>query len=86
MYMCTVFLDLSKALDKVLHSMLLQKLAGLGIDPHLLASLRDYLCNRSQHVAVNGESSSPAQLFLVFHRALFWALSFFLSTSMRWLR
>ena len=50
---CTVFLDLSKAFDKVSHVMLLQKLAGLDIDAHLLAWLQDCLCNRSQHVVVN---------------------------------
>ena len=57
---CAVFLDLSKAFDKVPHSLLLQKLESLNINLHLLNWIQDYLCNRSQYVVVNGESSTSA--------------------------
>ena len=53
---CAVFLDLSKAFDKVPHS----KLESMNINLHLLNWIQDYLCNRSQYVVVNGESSTSA--------------------------
>ena len=57
MDVCAVFLDLSKAFDKVPHGPLMDKLASLDIDPYLLNWLGDYLLQRDQHVVVNGESS-----------------------------
>ena len=55
-----MFLDLSKAFDKVPHSLLLQKMESLNINLHLLNWIQDYLCNISQYVVVNGESSTSA--------------------------
>ena len=52
-----VFLDLSKAFDKVPHIPLLSKLAGLNIPKPLLNWFYEYLCQRLQQVIVNGESS-----------------------------
>ena len=54
---CAVFLDLSKAFDKVPHGPLMDKLSSLDIDPYVLNWLGDYLLQRDQHVVVNGESS-----------------------------
>ena len=54
---CAVFLDLSKAFDKVPHRLLMDKLAALNINAYLLQWLWDYLSNRSQYVAVNGTAS-----------------------------
>ena len=55
---CSVFLDLSKAFDKVPHIPLLSKLAHLNIPKTLFEWLHKYLCQRLQHVVVNGESSA----------------------------
>jgi hypothetical protein len=52
-----VFLDISKAFDRVWHKGLLHKLKRCGITGKLLAWLKDYLSNRQQRVIVNGESS-----------------------------
>ena len=43
-----------------MHSLLLQELESLNINLHLLNWIQDYLCNRSQYVVVNGESSTSA--------------------------
>ena len=59
---CAVFLDLSKAFDKVPHRSLMNKLADLNINPHALKWLGDYLSQRSQYVVVNGESSTSTQI------------------------
>ena len=59
---CCVFLDLSKAFDKVPHVPLLHKLADIGINPHVLNWLQDYLCQRSQYVVVNGECSTTSNV------------------------
>ena len=54
-----VYLDFSKAFDKVDHNILLKKLQKLGIEGHTLRWLQAFLSNRSQRVIVNGKLSSP---------------------------
>ena len=53
-----VFLDISKAFDKVWHKGLLYKLEQNGIKGPLLNILADFLRSRKQRVALNGQNSS----------------------------
>lgn len=55
---CTVFLDLSKAFDKVPHRPLLRKLEELQVSPCIIRWTENYLTGRQQYVVVNGESST----------------------------
>ena len=58
----SVFLDMSKAFDKVWHERLLFKLKQNGINGKLLNLLKGYLANRNQRVLINGgivESGVP---------------------------
>ncbi len=57
-----VFLDLSKAFDRVWHEGLLYKLQCSGIDGNLLSLIRNYLANRKQRVVLNGKSSQWASI------------------------
>ena len=52
-----VFLDISKAFDKVWHKGLLRKLESLGVRDPLLKWIRSYLSDRIQHVLIEGQSS-----------------------------
>ena len=52
-----VFLDISKAFDKVWHEGLLFKLSQNGIHGNLLKLLRSYLDQRRQRVVINGSQS-----------------------------
>jgi len=52
-----VFLDISKAFDRVWHDGLVYKLQCVGIEGALLLLLRDYLCNRRQSVVLAGHKS-----------------------------
>ena len=52
-----VFLDLSKAFDKVWHDGLIYKLKSLGISRSLLKLIQNYLDNRFQRVLLNGQTS-----------------------------
>ncbi len=54
---CLVFLDVSKAFDKVYHPALLHKLERMGIAGNLLSWIGSYLENRRQVVVINGVSS-----------------------------
>ena len=54
-----IFLDFSKAFDKVDHSGLLLKLKDLGVRDSLLKWIQSFLSNRSQKVIVEGMASSP---------------------------
>ena len=58
----SVFLDLSKAFDRVWHEGLLYKLECNGISGNLLSLIRDYLANRKQRVVLNGKSSEWATI------------------------
>ena len=66
-----IFLDFSKAFDKVDHQILLSKLHGYGINPTLVTWAESFLLGRtqSQSVIVDGTESSPSLFSLKFHRA-----------------
>ena len=55
---CVVFFDLKKAFDSVPHIVLLRKIAALNPDPHLYHWIANYLCQRTQAVGVDGETSA----------------------------
>ena len=57
-----VFLDMSKAFDKVWHKGLIFKLKQNGISGNLLSTLTDFLTLRKQRVALNGELSSLSNI------------------------
>ena len=52
-----VFLDISKAFDKVWHQGLLFKLEQIDVSGSFLTLIRNYLSNRKQRVVLNGSSS-----------------------------
>ena len=52
-----VFLDLSKAFDRVWHQRLLYKLACCGISGNLLSLISNFLTTREQRVVLNGKHS-----------------------------
>ena len=49
-----VFVDISKAFDKVWHEGLIFKLQSYDITGSLLSLLKDFLSNRLQRVVLNG--------------------------------
>ena len=57
-----VFLDISKAFDRVWHKGLLHKLKQLGIKGSLLKWFEDYLNDRFQRVIINGQFSDWIKL------------------------
>ena len=52
-----VFLDISKAFDKVWHDGLVFKLKSYGVEGELLSLLKNYLQSREQRVVLNGQTS-----------------------------
>ena len=57
-----VFLDISKAFDKIWHEGLLYKLKQNGISDNLLETLTDFLKDRNQKVVLNGQNFSWANV------------------------
>ena len=53
-----VFLDISKAFDKVCHEGLIFKLKTYGVEGKLIMLLENYLKNQNQRVVLNGLNSS----------------------------
>ena len=53
-----IYLDFSKAFDKVPHKRLLAKIQGIGIGSNLLKWVESWLTDRKQRVVLNGSSSS----------------------------
>ena len=59
----SVFLDISKAFDKVWHEGIIFKLKQNGISGELLDILFDFLRNRKQRVLFNGQNSSWTNVY-----------------------
>ena len=57
----SVFLDISKAFDKVWHEGLLNKLKSMGISGELYNLLENYLSDRFQRVILHGHSLCGSQ-------------------------
>ena len=57
-----IYLDLSKAFDKVNHDILIHKLKLSGISGKILTWITNFLKNRSQQVIIDGATSSPAEV------------------------
>ena len=57
----SVFLDISKAFDKVWHEGFLYKLKSMGVSGELYSLLENYLSDRFQRVLLNGQASSWRQ-------------------------
>ena len=57
-----IFLDFSKAFDKVSHTKLLHKIRYYGINGKTNAWIRAFLGSHSQQVVVNGQSSRSADV------------------------
>ena len=55
-----IFLDLSKAFDRVWHDGLIYKIKRIGITGNSLKLIESFLSNRFQRVVLNGQSSSWA--------------------------
>ena len=62
-----VFLDISKAFNKVWHEGLIFKLKQNGISGNLLNLLCDFLRNRKQRVLLNGQVSDWSDVRAGFH-------------------
>ena len=54
---CGIFLDISKAFDRVWHEALIFKLQSYDISDYLLRLLSNFLSERFQRVALNGQAS-----------------------------
>ena len=57
-----VFLDISKAFDRVWHKGLLHKLKCMGINENFKKLVESFLSNRYQRVVLNGQASSWADV------------------------
>ena len=56
------YIDFSCAFDSVVHNKLLVKLVSYGITNDLLAFIKDFLTDRTQHVVVDGKMSSISKV------------------------
>ena len=54
---CGVFLDISKAFDRVWHDCLLFELKQNGVSGNLLGLVKSFLTDRVQRVTLNGKTS-----------------------------
>ena len=65
-----VFLDISKAFDKVWHEGLISKLKSNGIREKRLNLIISFHSNRQQRVGLNAKSSEWKHVVQAFHKAL----------------
>ena len=71
-----VFLDISKAFDKVWHKGLIYKLKQNGISGKLLNLIIDFLSSRKQRVVLNGKYSSWTNIEDGVLKVQYWTIIF----------
>ena len=71
-----IYLDFSKAFDKVPHKRLLLKIRSLGIGEKISSWIEDWLANRKQRGVVHGCESAWLPVVVEFHRDQYWARHF----------
>ena len=57
-----IIIDFSKAFDRVYHDRLLKKIVDSGVDPRVVAWIKEFLLGRSQRVRVGGKLSSEVRV------------------------
>ena len=57
-----IYLDLSKAFDKINHDILMHKLNQIGIRGKIAARIESFLSNRTQQVVIDGANSTPVKV------------------------
>jgi hypothetical protein len=57
-----IFLDFSKAFDKVSHTLLLHKLKSYGLQMDILSLIKSFLTNRTQKVVIEGWNSDSVDV------------------------
>ena len=67
----SIYLDFSKAFDKVDHGILLHKMKEIGIDGKIALWISNFLQNRQQQVVVNGIRSKASAVISGVPRGLF---------------
>ena len=72
-----VFLDTSKAFDRVWHEGLLFKLQQNGISRELITLIKEFLSYRKQRVVLNGQHSSWADIKAGYLKGQFLVLYYF---------
>ena len=65
-----IYLDFSKAVDKVPYKRLLHKIDSHGISGNVAAWIGEWLCDRKQQVVLNGKFSSLQDVYRVCPKAL----------------
>ena len=64
----TLFLDISKAFDSIIHKILLGKLEHIRLSARSLRWFKSYLADRRQCVCINGEMSETRTIDLGVHK------------------
>ena len=76
----SVYLDISKAFDRVWHDGLIYKLKRCGVARKLLSLIQSFLKDRKQRTVLNGQCSNWGDILGECPSVLFWGLYFFLFT------
>ena len=67
----SVYLDISKAFDRVRHCGLIYKLRRNGVSGQLLTLIQSFLADRIQRTVLNGKTSQWGKIRSDFHRDRF---------------
>ena len=68
---CSIFFDIRKAFDPVIHRLLVDKLTSHELDVHTISWITSYLTNQKQHVVVGGKLLQDVLVLSVCPRALY---------------